>query len=95
MNKEILKIDREISDDIERRFYIIKSYESLLSVICKSYSETPTENYRNMIEDYRKLYQKAQIEFSYARDTLFNQLAGGIPSYYKFDFDKQEVECEW
>lgn len=51
MNKNTFKIDREISENIERKFYIMKSYSSLLSVICKSYSEAPSDNYRSMIED--------------------------------------------
>lgn len=95
MNKNTFKIDREISENIERKFYIMKSYSSLLSVICKSYSEAPSDNYRSMIEDYRKLYQESQIEFSYTTNTFLHNLTGRTPSYYKFDFDKQEVECEW
>ena len=48
-----------------------------------------------MIEYYCSLYQKANIEFTYAKNTLLESLLGFIPSYYKFDFYKQEVECEW
>lgn len=95
MSKKIFNIDHSVSMEIERKYYIMKSYESLMAVICRNFYETPTDDYRNMIEDYRKLYQKAQIDFSCSVDSLFYVLIECPPSYYKFNFDKNEVECEW
>lgn len=93
--KKILKLNEEDSMLIERLYYTNKSYESLLSVISRKYFEENSSNYREMIEYYCSLYQKANIEFTYAKNTLLESLLGFIPSYYKFDFYKQEVECEW
>jgi len=93
--KKILKLNEKDSMLIERLFYINKSYESLLSVISRKYFEENSSDYREMIEYYRSLYQKANIEFTYTKNTLLESLLGFIPSYYKFDFYKQEVECEW
>lgn len=95
MNKKVFAITPEVSNAIERRFYIMKSYESLLAVLGRSYAETATADYRAMIEDYRQLYQKACIDFSCARDALFNRLIGTIPIRYSFNFDRLEVKCEW
>lgn len=93
--KKTFKLTEKDSMLIERLFYINKSYESLLSVISRKYFEENSSDYREMIEYYRSLYQKANIEFTYAKNTLLESLLGFIPSYYKFDFYKQEVECEW
>ena len=93
--KKTLKLTEKDSMLIERLFYINKSYESLLSVISRKYFEENSSDYCEMIEYYRSLYQKANIEFTYTKNTLFESLLGFIPSYYKFDFYKQEVECEW
>ncbi len=71
---------------IERLFYINKSYESLLSVISRKYFEENSSDYREMIEYYRSLYQKANIEFTYTKNTLFESLLGFIPSYYEIRF---------
>ena len=93
--KKTLKLTEKDSMLSERLFYINKSYESLLSVISRKYFEENSSDYREMIEYYRSLYQKANIEFTYTKNTLLESLLGFIPSYYKFDFYKQEVECEW
>lgn len=93
--KRTLKLNEKDSMLIERLFYINKSHESLLSVISRKYFEENSSDYREMIEYYRLLYQKANIEFAYAKNTLLESLLGFVPSYYKFDFYKQEVECEW
>lgn len=93
--KKTLKLTEKDSMLIERLFYINKSYESLLSVISRKYFEENSSDYREMIEYYRSLYQKANIEFTYTKNTLLESLLGFIPSYYKFDFYKQEVEYEW
>lgn len=93
--KKTFKLNEKDSMLIERLFYINKSYESLLSVISRKYFEENSSDYREMIEYYRSLYQKANIEFTYTKNTLLESLLGFIPSYYKFDFYKQEVECEW
>lgn len=95
MTKKTFELDREVSEEIERRFYITESYKAMLSVMCKSYSETPSDNLKRMIEDYRTQYQKTWVEFTCAKNALFNQLLGHLPVQYKFDFYKQEVECEW
>ena len=93
--KKTFKLNEKDSMLIERLFYINKSYESLLSVISRKYFEENSSDYSEMIEYYRSLYQKANIEFTYTKNTLLESLLGFIPSYYKFDFYKQEVECEW
>lgn len=93
--KKTLKLTEKDSMLIERLFYTNKSYESLLSVLSRKYFEENSSDYREMIEYYRLLYQKANIEFTYAKNTLFESLLGFIPSCYEFDFYKQEVACEW
>jgi hypothetical protein len=93
--KKTIKLNEKDSMLIERLFYTNKSYESLLSVISREYFEENSSDYREMIEHYRSLYQKANIEFTYAKNTLFENLLGFIPSCYEFDFYKQEVVCEW
>ena len=59
--KKTLKLTEKDSMLIERLFYINKSYESLLSVISRKYFEENSSDYREMIEYYRSLYQKAVI----------------------------------
>lgn len=95
MTKKTFELDREIFESIERLFYIEESYKAMLAVMCKSYSEMPSETLQKIIEDYRVEYQNAWVKFTYAKNTLFNNLLGFLPAQYKFDFYKQEVECEW
>lgn len=96
-NEKIVYIPGDIMINIERSYYIYKSYSAFISILTKEFIDHKSKETEDLIEKYRTMYQNAYIEFNMYIDTIINDEFGKMIDnmQYAIDFNERKIIFRW
>lgn len=95
--KRMFGLTEEESLAVERRNYILRSYEGLVAILARELGESQNPDAKEMLKLYSEQYQRAAVNLYAAQNAVIGRYLGSVPENlrFTFDFERRMLVCEW
>lgn len=95
--EQVFWLTEEESLAVERRNYILRSYEGLVAILARELAEARNPDAKEMLKLYSEQYQRAAVDLYAAQNAVIGRYLGSLPENlrFTFDFERRMLVCRW
>ena len=77
--EQVFWLTEEESLAVERRNYILRSYEGLVAILARELAEARNPDAKEMLKLYSEQYQRAAVDLYAAQNAVIGRYLGSLP----------------